>query len=110
LVRYHFFKDFFKKNPNAPKNKASIVAFLQTAAERWESLSDADKAPYVARSLALRREHKKATSVKGKQLGGHFGQPENVKIDGQGSAPGGFRCRFAFNVQILWLSDCSTIP
>jgi hypothetical protein len=77
LVRYHFFKDFFKKNPNAPKNKAFIDAFLQTAAERWESLSDADKAPYVARSLALRREHQKATSVKANNLADILG---NLKM------------------------------
>ncbi|KAM0839493.1 hypothetical protein ACQ4PT_060271 [Festuca glaucescens] len=76
VFRYEFFRDFFK-NPNVPKDKASIDAFLQTAANRWESLSDADKAPYVARSLALRRQHQKATSMKASNLADVLG---NMKM------------------------------
>jgi hypothetical protein len=76
LLRYEFFRDFFK-NPNAPKDKASIDAFLQTTANRWDSLRDADKAPYVARSLAFRRQRQKATSMKASSLADVLG---NMKM------------------------------
>jgi hypothetical protein len=77
LVRYDFFKDFFKKNPNVPKDKASVDAVFQIAADRWKLLTDAERSPYVARSLVLRKQHIKATSMKASNLADILG---NLKM------------------------------
>ena len=54
-----FRKEFKEKNP---KNK-SVAAVGKAAGDRWKSLSDADKAPYVAKANKLKGEYNKAIAA-----------------------------------------------
>jgi high mobility group protein B1 len=59
LVRDEFRKEFKEKNP---KNK-SVAAVGKAAGDRWKSLTDADKAPYVAKANKLKLEYNKAIAA-----------------------------------------------
>nr|XP_051199732.1 HMG1/2-like protein isoform X1 [Lolium perenne] len=54
-----FRKEFNEKNP---KNK-SVAAVGKAAGERWKSLSESDKAPYVAKANKLKGEYNKAIAA-----------------------------------------------
>ncbi|GJN39407.1 hypothetical protein PR202_gb28522 [Eleusine coracana subsp. coracana] len=54
-----FRKEFKEKNP---KNK-SVAAVGKAAGDRWKSLTDADKAPYVAKANKLKAEYNKAIAA-----------------------------------------------
>ncbi|KAM0883653.1 hypothetical protein ACQ4PT_031496 [Festuca glaucescens] len=54
-----FRKEFKEKNP---KNK-SVAAVGKAAGERWKSLSESDKAPYVAKANKLKGEYNKAIAA-----------------------------------------------
>ncbi|CAN6162618.1 unnamed protein product, partial [Urochloa humidicola] len=54
-----FRKEFKEKNP---KNK-SVAAVGKAAGDRWKSLSEADKAPYVAKANKLKLEYNKAIAA-----------------------------------------------
>jgi len=54
-----FRKEFKEKNP---KNK-SVAAVGKAAGERWKSLSETDKAPYVAKANKLKGEYNKAIAL-----------------------------------------------
>jgi hypothetical protein len=54
-----FRKEFKEKNP---KNK-SVAAVGKAAGDRWKSLTDADKAPYVAKANKLKLEYNKAIAA-----------------------------------------------
>nr|CAB3471515.1 unnamed protein product [Digitaria exilis] len=54
-----FRKEFKEKNP---KNK-SVAAVGKAAGDRWKSLSEADKAPYVAKANKLKIEYNKAIAA-----------------------------------------------
>jgi hypothetical protein len=54
-----FRKEFKEKNP---KNK-SVAAVGKAAGERWKSLSETDKAPYVAKANKLKGEYNKAIAA-----------------------------------------------
>ncbi|VAI81785.1 unnamed protein product [Triticum turgidum subsp. durum] len=51
-----FREEFKQKNP---KNK-SVAAVGKAAGERWKSLSESEKAPYVAKANKLKGEYNKA--------------------------------------------------
>ena len=54
-----FRKEFKEKNP---KNK-SVAAVGKAAGDRWKSLTEADKAPYVAKANKLKAEYNKAIAA-----------------------------------------------
>ncbi|KAK1613341.1 hypothetical protein QYE76_037014 [Lolium multiflorum] len=54
-----FRKEFKEKNP---KNK-SVAAVGKAAGERWKSLSESDKAPYVAKANKLKGDYNKAIAA-----------------------------------------------
>ncbi|KAG0516339.1 hypothetical protein BDA96_10G353500 [Sorghum bicolor] len=54
-----FRKEFKEKNP---KNK-SVAAVGKAAGDRWKSLSESDKAPYVAKANKLKLEYNKAIAA-----------------------------------------------
>ncbi|KAK8456247.1 hypothetical protein SEVIR_4G299800v4 [Setaria viridis] len=54
-----FRKEFKEKNP---KNK-SVAEVGKAAGNRWKSLTDADKAPYVAKANKLKSEYNKAIAA-----------------------------------------------
>jgi high mobility group protein B1 len=54
-----FRKEFKEKNP---KNK-SVAAVGKAAGDRWKSLSDSDKAPYIAKANKLKAEYNKAIAA-----------------------------------------------
>jgi len=54
-----FRKEFKEKNP---KNK-SVAAVGKAAGERWKSLTESDKAPYVAKANKLKAEYNKAIAA-----------------------------------------------
>ncbi|KQK16649.1 DNA-binding protein MNB1B [Brachypodium distachyon] len=54
-----FRKEFKEKNP---KNK-SVAAVGKAAGERWKTLSESDKAPYVAKANKLKAEYNKAIAA-----------------------------------------------
>ncbi|TVU07546.1 hypothetical protein EJB05_40906, partial [Eragrostis curvula] len=59
LVREEFRKEFKEKNP---KNK-SVAAVGKAAGDRWKSLTESDKAPYVAKANKLKGEYNKAIAA-----------------------------------------------
>uniref|UniRef100_A0A453TBR9 HMG box domain-containing protein n=1 Tax=Aegilops tauschii subsp. strangulata TaxID=200361 RepID=A0A453TBR9_AEGTS len=59
LVRGEFREEFKQKNP---KNK-SVAAVGKAAGERWKSLSESEKAPYVAKANKLKGEYNKAIAA-----------------------------------------------
>jgi high mobility group protein B1 len=54
-----FRKEFKEKNP---KNK-SVAAVGKAAGDRWKSLTDAAKAPYIAKANKLKAEYNKAIAA-----------------------------------------------
>ncbi|XBI05191.1 hypothetical protein VPH35_133379 [Triticum aestivum] len=54
-----FREEFKQKNP---KNK-SVAAVGKAAGERWKSLSESEKAPYVAKANKLKGEYNKAIAA-----------------------------------------------
>uniref|UniRef100_A0A0E0AEN9 HMG box domain-containing protein n=1 Tax=Oryza glumipatula TaxID=40148 RepID=A0A0E0AEN9_9ORYZ len=58
-LREEFRKEFKEKNP---KNK-SVAAVGKAAGDRWKSLTEADKAPYVAKANKLKAEYNKAIAA-----------------------------------------------
>ncbi|KXG20955.1 hypothetical protein SORBI_3010G275200 [Sorghum bicolor] len=59
VCREEFRKEFKEKNP---KNK-SVAAVGKAAGDRWKSLSESDKAPYVAKANKLKLEYNKAIAA-----------------------------------------------
>ncbi|NP_001351851.1 HMG1/2-like protein [Cicer arietinum] len=54
-----FMSDFREQYKKDHPNNKSVAAVGKACGEEWKSLSDADKAPYVARALKKKAEYEK---------------------------------------------------
>ncbi|KAL5572432.1 hypothetical protein UlMin_022029 [Ulmus minor] len=72
--REEFRKQFSKDNPN---NKV-VSAVGKVAGEKWKSMSDADKAPYVAKAVKRKADYEKDMKAYNKK------QAEGATVDEEG--------------------------
>ncbi|XP_047317642.1 HMG1/2-like protein isoform X3 [Impatiens glandulifera] len=71
-IREDFRKQYKEKHPN---NK-SVAAVGKAAGDKWKSLSDAEKAPYISKAEKRKVDYNKSMDAYNKKLAGGTGEED----------------------------------
>eukprot|EP00250_Pteridium_aquilinum_P005723 c15777_g1_i1 orf=356-814(-) len=75
-----FLEDFRKTFKASHPNNKSISAVGKAGGDKWKSMSDADKAPYIAKANARKVDYEKSMKAyNAKQASGHGGEDDSDK-------------------------------
>ncbi|XP_047317640.1 HMG1/2-like protein isoform X1 [Impatiens glandulifera] len=71
-----FMEDFRKQYKEKHPNNKSVAAVGKAAGDKWKSLSDAEKAPYISKAEKRKVDYNKSMDAYNKKLAGGTGEED----------------------------------